>query len=293
MKTQCQLAALALFLTGLVGHFNVVRAQGSLTPPGAPVASMKSLDQIEPRIPVDSAHTPGDGSYLYIISQPGSYYLTNNINGVAAKYGIEITASRVTLDLNGFSLVGVSAAKSGIVVFSSTQTNIVIRNGSISGWGVNYNGIESNGRNVLYERLAISGNTIGLQASTGSVIRDCIVSDNGLIGIYVTGSGCVVMNNELIGNNTLNLGGDIASIFVAGSNNRIDGNHVSGSGVGGYGIRVSNTAGYTNNLVIRNSVGGGGLNNYFFNASQFGGPLVTNTASGVITNSNPWANFSF
>jgi hypothetical protein len=44
---------------------------------------------------------------------------------------------------------------------------------------------------------------------------------------------------------------------------------------------------------IRNSVGGGGPNNDFFNASQFAGPLITNTVSSVIANLNPWANFSF
>ena len=113
------------------------------------------------------------------------------------------------------------------------------------------------------------------------------------MGISLAGSGGVVLNNELSGNNTLNIGGDVASILVQGSHNRVEGNHVSGSGSGGYGIRVSSNAAYTNNLVIRNSVGGGGPNNYFFNANQFGGPVITNTASGVITNSNPWANFSF
>jgi hypothetical protein len=28
-------------------------------------------------------------------------------------------------------------------------------------------------------------------------------------------------------------------------------------------------------------------------AGQIVGPLITNTVSGIITNSNPWANFSF
>jgi hypothetical protein len=288
----------ALWLTTFMfqhlgAHFSSCYAQGDLTPPGAPAPMMKSLDQIEARIPVDATHTPGDPNYVFIINQPGSYYLTTNLVAVTGKSGIEILANNVFLDLNGYSLIGNSTAKSGIVIFSATQTNIVVKNGSISGWGVNYNGIESNGRNVVFERLTVSGNTIGMSGSHSTVIRNCIISGSGLVGISLVGSGGVVADNELSGNNTLNIGGDIASILVAGSQNRIEGNHVSGSGISGFGIRVSNNASYTNNLIIRNSVIGGGLNNYFFNANQFGGPLITNAVSGVITNLNPWANFSF
>ena len=49
-----------------------VCAQGSLTPPGAPAATMKSLDQVEARTAITNT------SSLVIISQPGSYYLTQN-----------------------------------------------------------------------------------------------------------------------------------------------------------------------------------------------------------------------
>jgi hypothetical protein len=85
--------------------------QGALTPPGAPAPVMKSLDQIEARTIVNSANTPGDGTNLFIISQPGSYYLTANVVpfrflGGTAKNGIEITANNVTLDLNGFAMQG-------------------------------------------------------------------------------------------------------------------------------------------------------------------------------------------
>src|SRR5580698_1789256 len=70
MKKQLKLAALVLLAT-----FNfqlaTVFAQGSLTPPGAPAATMKSLDQIEPRTPISSAP--------FTITNPGSYYLAANL----------------------------------------------------------------------------------------------------------------------------------------------------------------------------------------------------------------------
>src|SRR4051812_3731428 len=71
-------------------------AQGSLTPPGAPGASMKSLDQVEARTPITSA--------AFNISSSGSYYLTTNLYG--GSYGIAVGADNVTIDLNGFALIG-------------------------------------------------------------------------------------------------------------------------------------------------------------------------------------------
>jgi len=73
-------------------------AQGSLTPPGAPTPTMKTLDQVEARQIVNATNTPGDGTNQFIISAPGSYYLTGNITGVSAKNGIVINADDVTLD---------------------------------------------------------------------------------------------------------------------------------------------------------------------------------------------------
>src|SRR6478735_5297203 len=83
--------------------FSTAFGQGALTPPGAPAPTMKSLDQVEARTIVNSTNTPGDASNTFIISAPGSYYLTGNLTGVSGKSGIQINADDVSLDLNGFS----------------------------------------------------------------------------------------------------------------------------------------------------------------------------------------------
>src|SRR5947208_16830687 len=57
-------------------------AQGSLTPPGPPTPTFKTLQQVEPRTPIDATHTPGEGDNQFVINSPGSYYLTGNITGV-------------------------------------------------------------------------------------------------------------------------------------------------------------------------------------------------------------------
>jgi hypothetical protein len=260
-------------------------AQGSLTPPGAPGPTMKSLSQIEPRTPVDATNTPGDSSALFVISQPGSYYLTTNIFGVINKYGIAISTDNVTLDLNGFALLGNASSVDGIVVFF--YSHIVIRNGTVSGWGTGNYGIRCLGKNATLERLTVSVNDFGISCNSGDVIRDCVINGNQRDGIDVNGSGAFILNNNLAGNTSF---AGNACISIDGSNHRVEGNHVVGTGTG-FGIQILGGVGWTNNIVIRNSVIGDGGNNYSIGSNNIVGPLINTT--GTITNSNPWANFSY
>src|SRR3979411_1007872 len=77
-------------------------AQGSLTPPGAPAPTMKTLSQIEPRTAI--SFTP------FVIPNAGSYYVTTNLVGISGTNGIVISSGNVTLDLNGFALLGVAGS---------------------------------------------------------------------------------------------------------------------------------------------------------------------------------------
>ncbi|MDB6020618.1 MAG: hypothetical protein JWQ04_475 [Pedosphaera sp.] len=290
-NSNAPLPALLLAIISFLGVQTTTFAQGSLTPPGAPAPAMKSLDQIEPRTPVDAAHAPGNIYAEFVISQPGSYYLTTNLFGINGKDGIQIITNDVTLDLNGFTLFGVPNAINGGIYISNQITSITVRNGVLSGWKSGA-AIYCDGRNVTFEHLAVSSNYSGIFCAGGGVIKDCLFSGNATAGVDVNGSGSLVFGNDFVGNNTTN-SSVIGSLEAFGANNRIEANHVTGSGTAGYGIFISGIFGLTNNILIRNSVEGGGTNNYFFNTSQVVGPIVTNTVSGIITNSNPWANFSF
>ena len=187
---------------------------GSLTPPGAPAPTMKTLDQIEPRTPVDAAHTPGDATNLYIISQPGSYYLTGNITGVSGKNGISIATSRVTLDLNGFTLTGASGALNGITIPGAPDT-MLIRNGTIYSWpgtGVSGSGlchsrceglyfIQNTGTgllcgivNIIRECTSWRNAGAGISAGAGALVDHCTAGENVGDGI-VTGDGSAVRNS--------------------------------------------------------------------------------------------------
>ena len=277
-------------------------AQGNLTPPGAPGPTMKSLDQIEPRTPVDAVHTPGGVGIEYLITQPGSYYLTTNLVGVSGDIGIYIGASDVTLDLNGFSMLGSSGAFFGISI-GSGNVNITVRNGNVSGWSIEP-GIYNNAMHVVLDHLTLSGNEQGLNCANDTVIRDCVVSDSGVDGIVlgnnstvtgclvqsnafngisIQGTGNVVNGNNFCGNNTSDSLG-VGGINITSSNNRVEDNHVTSTGFNGNGILVT---GSTNNIIIKNSVEGSGTNNYNIAPLNDAGPI-----GNAATNTSPWANFS-
>ena len=271
--------------------------QGALTPPGAPAATMKTLDQIEPRTPVNTNTAPGNSSAQFVISQPGSYYLTGNITsaGVSGQNGIQIATSNVTLDLNGFSLLANQNTVSGnntlhdsAIYITNTCNNITVRNGIISGWGLaGIYAIVS--ANDTFEHLTIVGNQWGLDCSGRVIIKDCLVASNSWNGIaLVAGSdGSQVIDNEIAGNDTSGSSG-LGALVVQSSNNRIEGNHITGSS--GVGIWIPSGAPYItdyNNIVIRNSVIGFGANNYIIVSGNDVGPIGI-----ASTSASPWANFS-
>lgn len=153
---------------------------GPLTPPPGPVAAThKTLTELEPRIAVTSANTPGDADSVFKITQPGSYYLVGNITGASGKHGIEIVASGVTLDLNGFDLLGVAGSQDGVSATASNLRNIAILNGSLRSWGGD--GIDLGNVVVTAARVTnvhAAGNDVGIRVGTDSTITGCVCTAN-------------------------------------------------------------------------------------------------------------------
>jgi hypothetical protein len=115
-------SALAVFLA-LDSRFATLFAQGALTPPGPPAPTMRTLLQIEPRTPISSAP--------FVISTPGSYFLTTNITAGAGD-AIDIATNGVTLDLRGFTISSVNPAATGAgILLSNGISDVTIVNGHI------------------------------------------------------------------------------------------------------------------------------------------------------------------
>ncbi len=118
MKPILPLLLLALPALGL--------AQGALTPAGAPAAMMRTLDQVDARIPLQ-AGSPGitvNANNGFTITAPGSYVLTADLT-VPSGHAIEILSSNVTLDLNGFTLSSTAAVPEGDAIVLGNDDHLV------------------------------------------------------------------------------------------------------------------------------------------------------------------------
>lgn len=181
---------------------------GDPAPPAGPVApTMKTLDEVEPSIPLTALNTPGDADSVVRITAPGAYHLTSNLTGEPGKHGIEIAARNVVVDLRGFALIGVAGSLDGVV--DEATINAVVTNGSVWDFGGNGVLLPGTGSRVSDVRVrqcggfgvgvgpngSVEGVVVefcsgdGIQASSG-VFSRCEVRFNGGYGIFL-GSGSV------------------------------------------------------------------------------------------------------
>lgn len=225
MRVRCRVWGVVAVLVGA----GVVSAQG-LEPPAGPVApTMKPMSEVEPRVAVNAVNTPGDKAAVFVITRPGSYYVTAAVAGEAGKSGIEIAASHVTLDLAGFDLKGMEKGVAGVRV-RGAQTDVVVRNGSTRGWPVA--GIDTTDALVsVIEDVRSDGNGLGILASANSSVRRCIATHNTGGGIHggrsVTVEDCICAFNTGLGMYVLETSRVLRCTF---ENNTTDGLYLDGAG---------------------------------------------------------------
>lgn len=184
--------------------------------------------------------TPGDAAgFPVTISEVGSYRLTGNLS-VGSTDAIEITTDNVTLDLNGFSIIGPGCG-SGTGVLASSG-NVVVVNGTVRGMG--NHGISA-GQNSHVEKVhAISNGGVGISVGINSIASSnvAIANFNGITG----GNNGTISNNVASKNST-------HGIF-AGSCNTVSGNVARENGKNGISAGLSVITGNTASLNGENGI---------------------------------------
>jgi hypothetical protein len=178
-----------LFLVGLGATAGIA---GQLEPPG-------------PVMPTDRVTLNGQEiEPPHTITEPGSYVLTSDIRDCIPcddlpTNGIIIAANDVTLDMNGFALVGAPGNSLSGIVVQNGLTNVVITNGVVRDW--DGQGIDASGaRNARLDNVRVSDNEgSGILLGFSGIVSFATASGNGGQGIAVA-PGSLISHCTATGN---------------------------------------------------------------------------------------------
>jgi len=139
--------------------------------------------------------TPGDtGGFPVTITKPGSYKLTSNLIVPDPNlHGIEVTVSNVSIDLDGFAIIGPGGGDGTAAGVYTTQSQVAVINGSIRDMAY---GMFLNGTLCRVEDVSVAKSTRdGIVAGEWCVIQGSRAAFNG-------GSGFVVFPGVAMSRNT-------------------------------------------------------------------------------------------
>ena len=267
-RKSAKVVATVLALAGLL-VFSLFAVGGSLEPSGPPGPTMKTLDEVEPRIPISSLP--------YTISNSGSYYITGDLTATGT--GITVNADNVTIDLMGFSLIGPGSG-TNYGIYMNGRSNVEIRNGTVRNfnYGIIENSINGKEHRFIDVRLVSNGEYGMYLRGTGYLVKDCTAGENGSTGISA-GNGSTVTGNTAYNN------GHSATSSVygirAGYGSTVTGNTAYNNGNGATGSYVYGIYAYAGSTVTGNTARDNGTSatSYVYGISAGTGSTVTgNTA---------------
>jgi len=200
------------------------------------------------------------------ITGQGVYCLKQNLStALSSGRAISVEANNITIDCNGFSLVGLDGSGSTTTggIYASGRSNITVRHCAISGfyYGVFFTGA-SGGGHIVEDNRFDTNTVYGVDVEgDGSVIRRNLVNNTGPSGNTffakaLTGRGSVdILDNTVSGLTTVS--GSNGYVFGIETYNdpdgRVSGNIVRGLSPDGSGNAVAIVASQSANVTIRDN----------------------------------------
>jgi hypothetical protein len=188
---------------------------------------------VDGTIEINQATVLAAGGFPYHISpnNPGSYRLTGNLtvpSGSGA--GIESFGNPVTIDLNGFSMIG---GGDGQGIIGQTTT---VENGTVKGFTT---GLSLGPNSIVKSVHADLNGQRGIVTGDSSVIEGCTANSNGTFGISAT-------NNSVIEGSTANYNASTGIFCQTGC--MISGNTVNTNG--SFGVEIQSGP----SLILHNTI---------------------------------------
>jgi parallel beta-helix repeat protein len=210
-----------------------------------------SAGAVDGVIEINQAKVLAAGGFPFVIANPGSYRLTSNLTVPAGKLGIQDDSSSatagVTIDLNGFSIIGPGTSSGGAGIFDSPAAPMTVENGTVTGFrATDAVGVDTNGFYTIVKNVQAENNSIGIIAAGFSLIEGCTANQNSVSGIQCNGGDCTISGNVASGN-----GPD--GIFCLDNGCTISGNTANGNT--GQGIECGNGCQISGNTANSNAVG--------------------------------------
>ncbi len=132
------------------------------------------------------------GNQTLNITKSGSYVLVKSVTMTTPNINcINITASNVSLDLNGNAIIGTGSTSNdgSAIITDQTISNVRIFNGTISDFGGA--GITAICKNVQISDITVSKCAHGVYIGDNSLVKNVTATDNKIYGIKV-GYDCLV-----------------------------------------------------------------------------------------------------
>jgi hypothetical protein len=166
------------------------------------VAALPAL-AVDGQILINQSTVTAAGGFPYVITQPGSYKLSGNLSvSSTTSYAIKIQANFVTIDLNGFAIIGPGLG-SGLGICSCNlpfqpPVHSTVVNGAVTGFGGGGIVLGDKAR-VQNAHVSNNGAGGGIQVGIGSLIIGNVVDNNADSGI-IASTGSVIRDNTVTGN---------------------------------------------------------------------------------------------